>query len=181
MSVHIIIDGYNFIRQSATLDQLDQKDLQLGREALIDQLAAYKRIKRHPITVVFDGNEVFSFFGNRDQEKGIKIKFSRHGETADSVIKRMAAREKAKALVVSSDRELADYSVSQGAAVIGSGEFEDKMTMAVYMDLKGISSESGESGESGSDEGWVPTTKKKGPRKRLSKKARMNRKRLEKL
>ena len=175
MSVHIIIDGYNLIRQSTDLEALDQTDLQLGRDALIDNLAAYKRIKRHQITVVFDGS---SEFGDRDQEKGIKIKFSRHGESADSVIKRMAAREKTKALVVSSDREVADYSASQGAAVIGSGAFEDKMTMAAFMDVKGISSESG---ESGSDEGWVPTTKKKGPSKRLPKKKRMNRKRLKKL
>ncbi|MGB9499650.1 MAG: NYN domain-containing protein [Dissulfuribacterales bacterium] len=172
MSVHIIIDGYNFIRQSAALAQLDQTDLQLGRDALIDQLAAYKRIKRHQITVVFDGS---GEFGDKGQEKGIKIKFSRQGETADSVIKRMAAREKTKALVVSSDREVADYSASKGAAVIGSGEFEEKMEMAAFMDMKGVSE------TSGSDEGWVPTTKKKGPSKRLPKKKRMNRKRLKKL
>ncbi len=175
MSVHIIVDGYNLIRQSKELEALDQTDLQLGRDALIDKLAAYKRIKRHQITVVFDGSSEFSFFGNKGQEKGIKIKFSRHGETADSVIKRMAAREKEKALVVSSDREVADYSNSKGAAVIGSGEFEDKMEMAAFMDVKGISE------ESVADEGWVPTTKKKGPSKRLPKKKRMNRKRLKKL
>jgi len=178
MPVHIIIDGYNLIRQSIELEALDQTDLQLGRDALIDKLAAYKRIKRHQITVVFDGSSEFFFFENKGQEKGIKIKFSRHGETADSVIKHMAAREKTKALVVSSDREVADYSASQGAAVIGSGEFEEKMELAAFMDIKGMSSESG---ESGSDEGWVPTTKKKGPSKRLPKKKRMNQKRLKKL
>ena len=66
MSVHVIVDGYNLIRQSAALSKFDQTDLQLGREALIDNLAAYKRIKKHKITVVFDGNEKFSFCSIED-------------------------------------------------------------------------------------------------------------------
>ena len=175
MSVHIIVDGYNIIRQSPVMGSLDRQDLQLGREALIDKLAAYKRLKKHKITVVFDGAGPSSLFENRDREKGILIKFSRHGETADSVIKRMAVREKQRALVVSSDREVADFSASQGSVTIGAVEFEEKMEMAAYMDLKGIDPESGE------DDGWIPTTKKKGPSKRLPKKKRLNRKRLKKL
>ena len=175
MSVHIIVDGYNVIRQSPVMGPLDRQDLQLGREALVDKLAAYKRLKGHKITVVFDGSGDAPLFENRDREKGILIKFSRHGESADSVIKRMATREKQKALVVSSDREVADFSASQGAATISAVEFENKMEMAAYMDLKGIFPESGE------DDGWVPTTKKKGPSKRLPKKKRLNRKRLKKL
>jgi len=47
MAVHIIIDGYNLIRQSAELSRLDRRDLQHGREALLELLAAYKKIKRH--------------------------------------------------------------------------------------------------------------------------------------
>jgi len=103
------------------------------------------------------------------------IKFSRHGETADAVIKRMAALEKQKALVVSSDREVIDFSASQGASTIGAVEFEDKMEMAAFMDLKGIDP------ESGVDDGWGFTTQKKGPSKRLPKKKRLNKKRLKKL
>ena len=56
MSIHIIIDGYNLIRQSTTLSALDQQDIMLGREALVDTLAAYRKIKHHRITVVFDGS-----------------------------------------------------------------------------------------------------------------------------
>ena len=47
--------GYNLIRQSARLAELDQADLQWGREALLEKLAAYKKLKGIPITVVFDG------------------------------------------------------------------------------------------------------------------------------
>jgi hypothetical protein len=49
------------------------------------------------------------------------------------------------------------------------------MEMAAYMDLKGLSQ------ESGTDDGWEFTTKKKGPSKRLTKKKRLNKKRLKKL
>ena len=175
MSVHIIVDGYNVIRQSSVMGPLDRQNLQLGREALVDKLAAYKRLKGHKITVVFDGTGEAVLFENRDREKGILIKFSRYGETADAVIKRMAVREKQRALVVSSDREVADFSESQGAAAIGAVEFEEKMEMAAFMDLKGMPPESGE------DDGWIPTTKKKGPSKRLPKKKRLNNKRLKKL
>lgn len=175
MSVHIIVDGYNVIRQSSVMSPLDRQDLQMGRDALVEKLAAYKRLKRHKITVVFDGNETAALIENRDREKGILIRFSRHGETADAVIKRMAAREKQKALVVSSDREVAGFSASKGAATIGAVEFEEKMEMAALMDLKGSFSDSED------NDGWSGTTRKKGPSRRLPKKVRMNRKKLKKL
>jgi len=175
MTVHIIVDGYNVIRQSKALARLDRNDLAEGRQALIDMLAAYKRLKRHAITVVFDGADEFSLFDSRDRDKGIRILFSRQGETADAVIKRMAAHDKQKALVVSSDREVADYTASQGAATISALEFEDKMAMAAFMDVKGMTQESGEG------EGRSSFTKKKGPSKRLTKKQRLNQKKLSKL
>ena len=173
MSIHIIIDGYNLIRQSSSLSLLDHQDLQLGREALVDLLVKYKRIKHHKITVVFDGTNALSFSGHRDYINGIEIKFSRFGESADTVIKKIAAVEKEKALVVSSDREVVDSSCLSGAAVIGSNEFEQKLEMAA--DSDGFNA-------GGKDEdGWIPTTKKKGPKRRLSKKKRRNRTKINKL
>ena len=173
MSIHIIIDGYNLIRQSSSLSLLDHQDMQLGREALVDLLAKYKRIKRHKITVVFDGTNALSFSGHRDYINGIEIKFSRSGETADSVIKKIAAGEKEKALVVSSDRDVADSAYLSGAAVIGSIEFEKKLEMAAYSDGFGVD---------GKDEdGWIPTTKKKGPSRKLPKKKRRSIAKIKKL
>lgn len=173
MSIHILIDGYNLIRCSSSLSTLDQQDIQLGREALLHTLAAYKKIKHHMITVVFDGAHAPPLSQSKDRVKGIKIKFSRSGETADTVIKKITAREKEKALVVSSDRDVVDFAASQGAATISSPEFEEKITMAVYMDTKGIVDQT--------QDGWVPTTKKKGPSRRLSKRKRRNRVKIKKL
>ncbi len=175
MGLHLIVDGYNLIRQSAAMSPMDQADLELGREGLLDRLAAYKRIKGHQITVVFDGASQYSTFDQRDHQKGIKVRFSRQGESADAVIKRMASREGEKAMVVTSDRELADFSSSRGAAVIDSLEFEKKMEMAAYMALKGVSPESEE------EPGWRPDTRKKGPGKKPPKRKRKNQKKISKL
>jgi len=174
MAIHIIIDGYNLIRQSPELAGLDRQDMQSGRDALVDLLAAYKRLKPHAITVVFDGNDAASLYGSRDRVKGIVIHYSQGGESADDLIRRMANREKAKALVVSSDREVMAAAESAGATVITSASFEEKIAMARYLSLKG-------DGEVVESSGWVPTTRKKGPSRRLPKHKRKARARAKKL
>ena len=168
MSLHIIVDGYNVIRQSKQLRILDLRDMQEGRETLQDMLVEYRKRKGHRITIVFDGTNAISPDTQRQRFCGIDILFSRHGETADTVIKRMAARERERALVVSSDRDIVSFVTSVGSTTIGSRAFEKKIFQALY---------SGENGgvEDSPDTGWVPTTRKKGPSRRLSKKKRRNR------
>lgn len=173
MSIHLIVDGYNLIRQSNRLSLFDQQDLQSGRDALIEALVKYKKIKHHKITVVFDGTNSPSIIAFRDYIKGIIIQFSRQGESADEVIKRMAAREREKAMVVSSDRDIINTAVSYGSAVISSPLFEEKMIMAEYMDIKGMVEDD--------NPGWIPTTKKKGASKRLSKRKKHSWKKIIKL
>ena len=168
MPMHIIVDGYNLIRQSATFSSLDVADMQTGREALIDALAAYKRVKRHRITVVFDGAGAPYGVSGRENIKGIAVLFSSKGETADTVIKRMAARAREQALIVSSDRDIVRYAELKGAATISSASFEEKLIMAAYSAVKGIDPEA-------ETHGWQPTTRKKGPRRRRSKKERRRR------
>ena len=173
MSIHIIVDGYNLIRQSNAFRHLDQQSLELGRNALIESLAEYKRLKSHKITVVFDGAQAPYLAPSRDRIKGIRILFSRSGQTADGVIIGMARAEREKALVVSSDREVTRSSEAFGAATISAESFENKIALAVEM--RGIA------GERDAPEGWKPTTKKKGPRRRLSKRKRRKRNKIKKL
>ena len=173
MSIHIIIDGYNLIRQSKQLSALDLEDIQLGRDALIDMLAAYKKIKAHRITVVFDGTRAPLLALQRDRRKGITIVFSHNGETADTVIKQMARREGQKALVVSSDLDIVRSVEAQGAATISALDFEDKLTLSRYA--------AGMEIDRDAYDGWKPTTKKKGPSRRLSKKQRKTRTKVRKL
>jgi predicted RNA-binding protein with PIN domain len=173
MAIHIIIDGYNLIRQSTTLSKLDQQDIMMGRDALVDRLAAYRKIKPHRITVVFDGYHSPAFSQERNQKKGIAIRFSRKGESADDLIKRMVIKERERALVVSSDVEITNSASAHGAATISAPLFEDKIEMAVRLD--GVENEAEER------TGWTPTTKKRGPSRRLSKKQRRNQMRIKKL
>ena len=173
MALHIIIDGYNLIRQSVSLSRLDEQDILLGREALVDRLAAYRRIKHHPITVVFDGQNSPAFSQRRHRQKGISIRFSAKGTSADEVIKRMASGEREKALIVSSDRDVIDYAAACGAATISAQQFEAKIEMAGHSDPP--------DDETDDNRGWTPTTKKKGPARRLSKKKRRNRIKIKKL
>ncbi|MGM0454293.1 MAG: NYN domain-containing protein [Thermodesulfobacteriota bacterium] len=175
MALHLIIDGYNFIRQSDQLRPLDRQALELGRDALIERLAAYKRAKRHKITVVFDGSQKYYFPGDNTAEKGIKIRFSRHGESADDLIRKIAAREGERAVVVSADRAVIDYAAAQGAATVSIAEFEEKLDMAQLMEVKGGTE------EDEADAGWEPGTEKKGPSKKPPKAKRKNRRKIKKL
>ena len=85
----------------------------------------------------------------------------------------MASQQREKALVVSSDREVVDFAASCGAATIGAQQFEAKIKMAAHLD--------GDDGEDDDYSGWIPSTKKKGPARRLSKKQRRNRMKIKKL
>jgi predicted RNA-binding protein with PIN domain len=166
MSLHIIIDGYNLIRQSPRLKRLDRQDIQLGRQTLLEELALYKKRKHHRITVVFDGANAPAFTQPKDRINGIDILFSRAGESADTLIKRMSAREKEKALIVSSDRDIVGFAMSQGAAVISSPLFGEKIARTAPAP--------DDSSGSLDVKSWNLSTKKKGPSRRLSKRERKN-------
>jgi len=75
--------------------------------------------------------------------------------------------------VVSSDRDITAFAQSRGAAIIDSPAFEQKLLLAGYLEMKGLEEEP--------DAGGKPTTRKKGPRRRLSKKARRSRAKIRKL
>ena len=175
MPLHLIIDGYNLIRQSAELTPLDRQGLEFGRDALVDKLVAYRRVRKHKITIVFDGSATYFFPDGETSWKGINVKFTRHGETADSMIKKMVSRERERAIVVSSDNEVVGFAAAHGAVTIPSEEFEEKLLMAEAMgegrfEEEGRVSPKPESG-----------TKKKGPSRKLPKRQRRARQKIKKL
>jgi predicted RNA-binding protein with PIN domain len=176
MAVHVVVDGYNLIRRSVTLSGAEELSLEHGREALVEKLRQYKRIKRHRITVVFDGADKLTLAEEKTQQKGIKIIYSRQGKTADSVIRRICRDQGENIVVVTADGELASYAESCGSVVMASEEFEAKVEMAFYANLKGLEGED-------EGEGWSPAkgTSKRGPARKLSKKKRKRRQKWKKL
>ncbi len=123
--MHILIDGYNLIRQSVSLKRFERQSLEAGRKALITWLADYRKIKGHLITVVFDGWENGSAQEERDFQSGINIIYSSRGIKADDVVKRIVASTDEEILVVSSDREIASYASRKGKATLSSSDFEE--------------------------------------------------------
>jgi predicted RNA-binding protein with PIN domain len=108
---YLIIDGYNLIG-------IYHKDLKKEREKLIDSLISYRKRKGHEITVVFDGWKTGEAKETQSIVSGIRIIFSRIGENADSVIKRIISTEKHDWIVITSDREIKDFAFSSGAIPI---------------------------------------------------------------
>ncbi|MCL4501977.1 MAG: NYN domain-containing protein [Deltaproteobacteria bacterium] len=167
--MHLIIDGYNLIRQSQELQLLDARELEAGRQALLARLAIYRERSHHKITVVFDGWLGGNLKESRDRQAGILIIYSRRGEKADEVIKRLLTAERQRAVVVTSDREIQSWAQEAGATWITAPQFEMQYLLAPE----------GEPGEEPETAG--SRRSKKGPAHRLPKGERRRRQRLKKL
>jgi predicted RNA-binding protein with PIN domain len=133
----IIVDGYNLIRQWPELAMLDRADLEEGREALLQELAAYRRTKGHQMTVVFDGRERGGVSEATTKAAGVTVRYSRQGETADEVIGRLAGEGRERAVVVSSDRAVMAEARRCGAACLSSSEFLEKLEISRIAAVKG--------------------------------------------
>ena len=171
----ILIDGYNLIRQSDTLRRFEQQSLEAGRRALISKLMAYKMKRGHAITVVFDGWKSGSPEEERDRQGTIDIIYSRYGEKADDVIKRLAADIAEEAVVISSDREIASYVTRRGKTSLASPEFEMLMFKAAARSANGDFACDKE------DDATNHQSSKKGPAKRLPRARRQAQTKIRKL
>jgi len=176
--VHIIVDGYNLIRQSDTLRGAERRGLEEGRKALVRSLAGYKRLRGHRITVVFDGWEGGSPQEERDLAGGVAIIYSRLGEKADEVIKRLVAAAGEEILVVTSDREIASFAARRGKAAVSSLEFAARLDRIAAGDFPADSPGAADDEE---DDGERRGVKRKGPARRLSKQKRAALARIKKL
>jgi predicted RNA-binding protein with PIN domain len=157
----ILIDGYNLIRQSDSLRRYERKTLEAGRRALIAKLIEYGRKRNHQITVVFDGIQNGWADEGRDREEGINIIYSRHGERADDVIKRMAAHTMEDIIVVSSDREIDSYVKKLGKTSLSSMDFETIINKVIYSPDNPVPENAPE------DDNQQNFSKKKGPSRKL--------------
>ena len=162
MPLELIIDGYNLIRQSDTFRRLDARSLEQGREALLLRLAAYQKVRNHPITVVFDGWGGFNVESTIQKKQGLLVIYTGKGEKADDWIKRKLERMQYGA-VVTSDRDIRNYAERLGIADIPSRLFERTMEAALFSGQKEIDSDEEEREEEFTE------AKRKGPARRLSK------------
>ncbi len=116
--MHIIIDGYNLI---GTL----HKDMEEAREGLIDLLISYKNIKNHNITVVFDAYKQGDKYEHSSYRGGIRIIYTRLGQTADDVIKRIISEVRKEWVIITSDRDVVKYTWAVNSIPVSSDVFND--------------------------------------------------------
>ncbi len=176
--MHIVIDGYNLIRQSDVLRIHERQGLEAGRKALIHLMAGYRKVKGHRVTVVFDGWLSGPPQEERDREAGIDIIYSRRGEKADEVIKRLARQQADETVIVTSDRPVMDAAIRAGATAIPSREFEARIRQTRNAPVQGAI------GPGKDDDDNDPSsrgTKKKGPSRKSSRRDRMKHRSMEKL
>ncbi len=121
---YIIIDGYNLIG-------IAHGNLEQARSDLIHDLQDYSKVKGHEITLVFDGWKD----GRKDEARiktgSLTTIYSRLGETADAVIKRIVNEHTTPWIVVSSDREVSGNASRQDCAAVSSEEFYEKLSSAL--------------------------------------------------
>ncbi len=172
--MHVILDGYNVIRQSDALRAFERRSLEEARTALVRSVAAYQRMKGHQVTIVFDGWSGGSPLEERDRFGNVDIIYSRKGEKADEVIKRMVHRSSEETIVVTSDRDVADYADRHGGSAVSSLDFE-----RILMKSPSESGVKGEPADTGDEE--ERPAKRKGPSRRPSKRERAYQSRFRKL
>jgi predicted RNA-binding protein with PIN domain len=172
--MHVILDGYNVIRQSDLLRSFERRSLEEARSALVRLAAAYQRKKGHRVTVVFDGWSGGFPLEERDRYGNVDIIYSRKGEKADEVIKRMVHRSSEETIIVTSDRDVADYANRRGGSAVSSQDFEPILT-----DDSPGAGIPGRPEDPGEEEGRP--AKRKGPSRRPSKKEKAYRSRFRKL
>ena len=151
------------------------------RTQLIRELGRYAQRKHHQILVVFDGWKAGDPCEGQQSMSGITVIFSKLGERADQVIQRLCVEYGAKAVVVSSDREISDYARSQGNFTISAQEFEQRLRQTANTEIRDSTR-----GKPATDDdiaephgGGKHTGKKKGNPRKLPKKERIRNRRLQ--
>lgn len=115
--MHIIIDGYNVLKQMITAAQIGLAQ----RRAFTNMLGKYAGKKNHTITLVFDGGP--DTWTSQEKDHGITVMYSGIKQTADDVIKKLLLAKKFGVLLVTSDNELKASAARLGIASMNADDF----------------------------------------------------------
>ncbi|GIF78960.1 NYN domain-containing protein [Catellatospora bangladeshensis] len=120
---HLVVDGYNVTKRGFA-----EMSLEHQRNRLVTGLGGVAAQTGAEVTVVFDGAE--RVHGLPAPPRGVRVLFSRKGETADEVIRRLVRAEPPgrPIVVVSSDREVADGVRRHGAYPMNSESLVRRLT-----------------------------------------------------
>lgn len=112
---HLVVDGYNVTKTAFAEVSLEQQ-----RTRLVNRLGGLAAQTGAEVTVVFDGAERLPVAPSAP--RGVRVLFSRRGETADELIRRLVRAEPPgrPVIVISSDKEVADGVRRSGAYPVAS-------------------------------------------------------------
>ena len=157
---NILIDGYNLIG-------IAHINLEQARQDLIQRLCQYVNIKKHALTVVFDGWKDGQEVETKQRVGNITVIYSSLGEKADFVIKKVLSAHSQFWIVVSSDREIYDFAEKNHFIALKAEEFETRLNAACHAKEEDIVE-----GRWEEDLDLTPAGKKGNPRKLSQKKKR---------
>ncbi|MFE9421878.1 NYN domain-containing protein [Kitasatospora sp. NPDC006697] len=114
--VHLVVDGYNVTKTGYPTLPLEQQRLRL-----LGGLAMLAQRTQAEVTCVFDGQDL-DVPVIMAPPRGVRVRFSRTGQTADELIRQLVRAEPQgrPVVVVSADREVADGVRKAGARPVSS-------------------------------------------------------------
>lgn len=99
--------------------------MEQARDRFVNLLINYRKIKTHDITVVFDGYKSGATTETVSVRGGVKVIYSKLGEKADNVIKRIISSDRKEWIIVSNDRDIVKHAWSVHSIPVPSEEFLD--------------------------------------------------------
>ncbi|NWJ44896.1 MAG: NYN domain-containing protein [Chloroflexi bacterium] len=159
----VFVDGYNLMKTDPELALYQKAGLEFAREAVIKRVNSAAGLKKATsITIVFDGHLDGKERETVERKGRITVIYSKLGESADDVIKRMVAAhpQSAQVRVITRDSDLRS-TVGLSGATPG------------MMKRRPVSpSNSTKKDDDSEDSGWNKSTRKKGQSKRSPRKKR---------
>ena len=115
------VDGYNVVHRNPDLARLAERSLELARTVLVNLLNASRDLQMDDVTVVFDGGKGGLSHQTAERHGRVRIVFSRLGETADDVIKRLVASTAGEVRVITDDRDIREHTALHGGVPVHVG------------------------------------------------------------
>ncbi len=135
MPTKILIDGYNFLWQDALFRDEAIRGHDKGRAAVLKWVSENPSLASFEVTVVFDAYKTDALHPSEETFQGIQVVYTAHGQSADALIREMAAMHGPAAIIVSSDHEVMRYAEKKDCGVLTSREFQRALKDPASFDL----------------------------------------------
>jgi len=129
MKGYLIVDGYNIIYAWPEFEKNREAGLDHARSRLVTILAEHAALTGFKVVVVFDAHNIKGM-EKREIVDGVEVIYTRQGETADSLIERMAgplSEDGATVYVATSDWAEQTMIFSRGAYRLTPNELREQI------------------------------------------------------